>query len=135
MTARVQIAGKECRVVFQATKNRDASHLERLIDVMTKESPLGVMLPLSPFDLASNWIYREPEEIDTALFERYSGKKTFRVGAEARIVHERVSNLKRVSINQSLLYNFSSEGAFPELSIPVTLYEPLTQESIQLLVK
>ena len=37
------------------------------------------------------------------------------------------------NINQSILYNFSSEGAFSELEIPVTLYTPPVDESVQAL--
>ena len=67
------------------------------------------------------------------MIARYKGKKAFKVGAEARIVHERVSNLKRISVNHSLLYNFSTEGAFCDMEIPVGLYGPTPQDSVALL--
>ena len=61
---------------------------------------------------------------------RYKGRKVFKVGAEQRLVYERVNNLKRVSVNHSLMYNFSSEGAFTELNIPVSLFGPAHKESL-----
>ena len=115
LTVRVDVDQKSCRVVFQGINDRDASHLERLIELLDKENPWSVMIPLAPFDAEAKSVYRHPTEIDDALIGRYSGRKTFKVSAEARVVYEKLSNLKRVSVNQSMLYNFSSEGAFAEL--------------------
>ena len=116
VTIRIELDGaKQCRVVFQSINNREGSHLERLIDLINKENPSGIMLPLSPFDVHCTKVYRVSTEIDEALISRYSGRKAFRVSAESRVVHEKVSGMKRISVNHSMLYNFSSEGAFHEL--------------------
>jgi len=64
---------------------------------------------------------------------RYKGRTAFRVGAEARMVYEKVSHLKRISVNHSMIYNFSSEGAFTDMGIPVTLFKTTPDESINLL--
>ena len=41
-----------------------------------------------------------------------------------------MTGLKKVNISQSILYNFSSEGAFSKLEIPVSLFIPKPQESV-----
>lgn len=48
------------------------------------------------------------------MFNRFVGKKMFKVGATERIIYEKVAGLKTVNVPQSLLYNFSSEGAYPD---------------------
>lgn len=129
VVCRVAIDGTECRFVFQETQNRNSAHLERVLSLLSKERPEQVFLPLAPFPLTT---FHSGEEIDEALFKRYSGKKDFKVGAEARLVYEKVSGLKRVSINQSTLYNFCSEGVFSQLQIPVTLYRPSIGDSVRI---
>ena len=87
---------------------------------------------MSPFSGEST--FDNPEQIDEALFNRYVGKKAFKVGAEERLVYQRVSNLRRVAVNHSILYNFSSEGAFTEQeSIPITLIKPTIDEQMSML--
>ena len=46
---------------------------------------------MSPFQEGNISTYRSAEEIDEGLMQRYIGKKAFRVGAEERIVYEKVS--------------------------------------------
>ena len=88
-------------------------YLERTLDTLSKENPQNVFIPLSPFH-EDTQSYFEAEQIDNALMSRYMGKKAFRVGAEERVVYEKVSGLKRTSVAQSMIYNFSSEGAFTD---------------------
>lgn len=110
-------------------------YLERVLDNLSKEKPQKVFLSLSPMlgsttdgstsdEMVAKDTFNTPEEIDDALMNRYMGKKMFKVGAEERVVYQRVSHLKRISVNQSTLYNFCSEGAFEELGVPVTLFKP-----------
>ena len=49
------------------------------------------------------------------------------------MVYEKVSGLKRPNINHSLLYNFCSEGAFADKEIPITLFLPNPDTSIEAL--
>ena len=90
--------GTPCRVVFQTIKNRDGMYLERTLETLSKEMPKQVFLSLSPFHEETE-TFRTAEDIDEALISRYTSKKSFRVGAEERLVYEKVSNLKRISIN------------------------------------
>ena len=126
IAVRIGGEGAEYRVVFQSINNRNAMYLERAFETLGKESPLKVLLPLSPFggDEKEITTFYTPEEIDLALMSRYKGKADFRVGAEVRVVYEKVSHLKRTSVNHSLIYNFSSEGVFSQLGIPVSLFRP-----------
>ena len=98
------------------------------MNTLSRETPHQIFVPLSPFEDGDIKTYKEAQQIDKALMDRYIGRKAFKVGAEERVVYERVSNLKRVSINHSLLYSFCSEGAFSEFEIPVTLYRPTPLE-------
>ena len=50
VSLRIVIGGKECRVVFQGLKNRDASGMEKILDTLGKEAPHKVFLPLTPFE-------------------------------------------------------------------------------------
>ena len=77
--------------------------------------------------------YNEPEEIDSAMFNRYKGKTNFKVGQGERVIYERVAGLKRVNINHSILYNFCSEGAFPQLGLPISLFVPTPEQSVTFL--
>lgn len=112
-------------------------YLERVLDSLSKEKPQKIFLSLSPFGSDGDEVIQDtfttPEEIDNVLMNRYMGKKMFKVGAEERVVYQRVSHLKRISVNQSTLYNFCSEGAFAELGAPVTLFKPSHDQSINLL--
>lgn len=52
----------------------------------------------------------------------------FKVGQTERIVYEKIAGLKQVNVLQSLLYNFSSEGAFCDLGIPIKLIGASVEE-------
>lgn len=81
------------------------------------------MLTLAPFT-QSERVYSDPTEIDSAMFNRFKGKKHFKVGQTERLVYEKVAGMKRVNMLQSIMYNFSSEGAFFESEKPVALIGP-----------
>ena len=66
-------------------------------------------------------MYQSPEEIDDAMFNRFVGKKQFKVGQTERIVYQKVSGMKRPNALLSILYNFSSEGAFTPMQMPIGL--------------
>ena len=135
IAVRVDSEGSEYRVVFQSINNRSAMYLERALETLGKENPLKIFLSLSPFGTDEKEIvtFNTPEEIDLALMTRYQGKAAFRIGTEARVVYEKVSHIKRISVNHSLIYNFSSDGVFSQLGIPVSLFRPTPDESISLL--
>lgn len=103
-----------------------------MLDLLRKEKPDRVILTASPFGLEGN-TYADPESIDRAMFDRYQGRKHFKVGQTERVVYQRVSGLKRVNANHSILYNFCSEGAFSDLGLPVTLCLPSADESVRML--
>ncbi len=87
-----------------------------VLDTLQQEKCDIVMLTLAPFSLEQR-VYTNPNEIDEAMFNRFKGKKHFQVGATERLVYEKVSGMKRVNMPQSIMYNFSSEGAFPQKPI------------------
>ena len=43
------------------------------------------------------------------------------MGQQERLIYEKVAGLKKVNVGLSVLYNFSSEGAFSESQVPVVL--------------
>jgi hypothetical protein len=75
---------------------------------------------MSPFGIEGD-TFTEPEQIDSAMFNRYQGRKHFKVGQTERVIYQKVSGLRRINVNHSILYNFCSEGAFSNLGVPVTL--------------
>ena len=99
------------------------------IDLMRKERPDLVMITLAPFSNGQR-DYNSPSEIDRAMYHRFVGKNVFKVGQTERLVYEKVSGLKRVNTLQSLLYNFSSEGAYCEHESPVSLVGAAPEETI-----
>lgn len=62
------------------------------------------------------------------MFNRFKGKATFKVGATERMVYEKVGGLKKHNVPQSLLYNFSSEGAFSNIGLPIALVGPSPED-------
>lgn len=80
-----------------------------------------VVLTLAPFSEEQR-VFEDPSEIDEAMFNRFKGKKHFKVGATERLVYEKLAGMKRVNMLQSIMYNFSSEGAFMEK--PLALIGP-----------
>ena len=129
------LRNNDFRIVFLGIANRDASYLERVLNILSKESPKQVFISLSPYFMKEENLstYENAEEIDTAMVSRFSGKTNFKVGQSQRIIYERVTGLKLPNINQSILYNFSSEGAFSDMGIPVTLFTPPVEESMKAL--
>ncbi len=53
------------------------------------------------------------------MYERFVGKKLYKVGQTERVVYEKVAGMKRVNVLQSIMYNFSSEGAYSDSEIPL----------------
>ena len=129
------LRNNDFRIVFLGIANRDASYLERVLNILSKERPKQVFVSLSPYFMKDENLstYENAEEIDTAMVSRFRGKTNFKVGQSQRIIYERVTGLKLPNINQSILYNFSSEGAFSDLGIPVTLFTPPVEESMKAL--
>ena len=72
-----------------------------------------VMLTLAPFD-EQRREYSKSEQIDSAMFARLQGKKLFKIGQTERVVYEKVAGLKKINSLQSIMYNFSSEGAYAD---------------------
>jgi hypothetical protein len=62
------------------------------------------------------------------MFARLQGKNLFKVGQTERIVYEKVAGLKRANILQSIMYNFSSEGAYSDSSAIFQLIGPTPDE-------
>lgn len=85
------------------------------------------MSTMSPFDNEQR-LYSDPTQIDAAMFNRFKGKRMFKVGQTERMVYEKVGGLKMHNVVQSLLYNFSSEGAFSEIGLPIALVGPTAKE-------
>ena len=81
-TNRLVIRGPNYRVAYQGLDNRDSSHKERVLDILTKEKPSQVFISMSPFYMpdAETSIFRKPEEIDFAMQSRFQGQSNFRVG-------------------------------------------------------
>lgn len=103
--------------------NRDAGSMERVLDILYKEKPECVFIyGRQPQTETDAFEYFDAEEIDNFMYNRFKGKTNFKVGHGERMVYEKVTGLKRAAVNQSILYNFSSEGAFVKNGVPVGLY-------------
>jgi len=56
------------------------------------------------------------------MIKRLTGRKnTFKVGQNERLIYEKVAGMKSINVLLSILYNFSSEGAFSDIQTPVNL--------------
>ena len=95
--------------------------MELVIDCLNKERPKAVCLSLVPWEDGFERKYSNESQIDEALYKRYSGRKHWKVGSTERIVYEKVAGLKRPSVLQSVLYNFSSEGGLGRSDVPIHL--------------
>jgi len=82
---------------------------------------------MAPFDELQKH-YTKPTEVDASMFARFKGKGLFKVGQTERIVYEKIAGLKRININQSIMYNFSSEGAYSDSDIQFSLIGPRPDE-------
>ena len=49
------------------------------------------------------------------------------------MIYQKIAGLKRVNINHSILYNFCSEGAFSDLDMPISLFVPRPEHSVNFL--
>ena len=85
------------------------------------------MLTLAPFD-EQRRKYSEAAQIDAAMYSRLQGKKLFKIGQTERIVYEKVAGLKRINSLQSIMYNFSSEGAYADSKAIFQLVGPAAEE-------
>lgn len=111
-----------------------------MLDVISSHDPHLVFIPEVPFNTNETGdqtvpTFYTPEELDAALMQRYRGKRRFKVGAVERAVYEKVGGMKRINAIQSILYNFSSEGAFGHLGLPLSCYGLSPQEGAVLLAK
>ena len=76
------VRNKDFRIVFLGIVNRDASYLERVLNILSKERPKQVFVSLNPYFMKDESLstYENAEEIDTAMISRFSGKTNFKVG-------------------------------------------------------
>ena len=81
------LRNNDFRIVFLGIANRDASYLERVLNILSKESPKQVFISLSPYLMKEENLstHENAEEIDTAMVSRFSGKTNFKVSQSQRI--------------------------------------------------
>ena len=91
-----------------------------MIELLRNERPDEIAITLAPF-YNDQRVFASATEIDRAMIHRMQGKKLFKVGQSERVVYEKVAGLKRTNGLLSILYNFSSEGAYSDLEMPVRL--------------
>jgi hypothetical protein len=68
-----------------------------ILDTLKHEKCDIVMSTMSPFDNEQR-LYSDPSDIDSAMFNRFKGKATFKVGATERMVYEKVGGLKKHNV-------------------------------------
>lgn len=76
---RISIRNGDKRLILQQVSNRDPESLMKVIDLMKRENPDHVFLSASPFGI-EGLTYTDSDQIDSAMFNRFQGRKNFKVG-------------------------------------------------------
>lgn len=99
--------------------------MEIVLDRCQREKPDFILLPLehSP-------TLRSQPDVDSYLSNLFTFSSQFKLGKTERIVYQRINGMKKVNAVLSILYNFSSQGAFPESDIG--FYTPKNEDLINI---